>query len=102
MKFEIDTVAKTVTLDESVKLGDFILQMQVMFPLVWEQYTLIPKSYNYTPFFEPIKRDPLYPDFPSMPVMYHNTPNTCNSATVYYKDGKYTDYAGNTLNVTHT
>ena len=106
MRFEIDTESKTVTLDHSVNLEDFVLQMETMFPHTWKEFTLIPKSFNYKTIFDPVKHDPLFPTFPSMPVMYTadqaSTAGGCNTTKVLLKDGKYTDYAGNPLNVTHT
>ena len=45
MKITIDTFNKTIELDESIQLKDFISKISEIVPN-WEEYTLIPKIIN--------------------------------------------------------
>ena len=41
MKLQIDTVAKTIKVDENVKFKDLIKVLKKMFPDTWDDYSLV-------------------------------------------------------------
>jgi hypothetical protein len=78
MKLTIDTIYKTIEIEESIKLEDFIKQLSDIIPN-WKEYTLKPKVTNYNwnwPITYVDKTVPL-PYTPSTPYSPFNPPIYC-------------------------
>jgi hypothetical protein len=69
MKIQIDTTAKTLKLEEAVKLNELFKALDNLFPNEeWREFTLITDvTINWTSYPIIIKKYPVYPTWPSIP-----------------------------------
>ncbi len=98
MKIQLDTVNKTITLEERVSIGELFTLLNNFFPDGdWKNYTLevkvITNWINPLP-IEPIPVSPLIPSWPAVPITpgYPWWPNpiiTCEASVTNYNSGVY-------------
>lgn len=59
MKIQLDTVNKTIKIEEDINLREFITKMKVLLGKEYEEYILLPETITY--WTNPIYPNPLYP-----------------------------------------
>ena len=92
MKIQLDTVNKTIKVQENINLREFITKIQVLLGKEYEEYTLhtdtIPE-YWYNPIYIPFPTEPIYPS------PYYSTFITCENGVQVSND----TYSTGTFNI---
>lgn len=70
MKIQLDTVAKTIKIEENILLGEFIDKLKIILPKKeWRNFTLIPEVLKdwFNPIVIPYPGDYIIPTYPNQP-----------------------------------
>jgi len=85
MRLTIDTTAKTITMDETVSLGELFKLLGEFFPEeAWKEYSLgMPTNSNWFPVDHtpPFQSPPFNPNTPD--ITFYNTAPYCDLSKVY-------------------
>lgn len=106
MKIQINLTAKTITIEETVNLGEFFIAIEKLFPDGdWKEYELVQMQISnwFQPINVPLNPTPAYPTFPPRtPITPHepwipNTPFWLQPIVTCKLESNYSVYNVNTM-----